>query len=69
MFVELNNKFSQDYFSIKLITRSNKMFGGRFSSGDPMIDKILYGATAVIIISALIIFGSPLYNSILASLH
>lgn len=54
---------------MKLMTRSIKMFGGRFSSGDPMIDKILYGATAVIIISALIIFGSPLYNSILASLH
>ncbi len=45
------------------------MFGGRFTSGSEMIDKILYGATAVIIITAIVIFGSPLFNTILASFH
>lgn len=46
-----------------------KMFGGRFTSTDPMIDKILYGATAVIVITAVVVFGSPVFNLLLANLH
>jgi len=45
------------------------MFGGKFTSNDAMIDKILYGATAVVIMAAIIIFGSPVFNVILASFH
>ena len=44
------------------------MFNGFYTSGDEMVDKILYTALAVLIISFIIIFGAPLFNKVLASM-
>lgn len=42
------------------------MFGGRYTTGDQLIDKIMYAVLTVIIVGAFIIFGSPVYNKFLS---
>ena len=44
------------------------MFNGLYTSGDPFLDKILYGATAIIIITGLFLFGAPLFSFILSKM-
>lgn len=42
------------------------MFNGLYTSGDPFLDKVLYGATAIIIVTAIVTFGAPLFSLILS---
>lgn len=44
------------------------MFHGLYTSGDPMLDKLLYGASTIIVISLVVIFGSPLFSFILSKI-
>ena len=41
------------------------MLFGLFTSGDDMIDDLLYAMFAIIVLGFLIFFGSPIYNNVL----